>query len=222
MSGAIAAARNRSRSSVCASQALTASREPATTALRLAVLGTYQGRNTPTPSRIPPRAAISSLREILLGCTAGTLPGGGRDACRESSGAVAVACSVLARERRPPPRPRRPPPLLVGRLGARVRRLPRRGVGPPGAGRPRAVREAVPRGVPVGVVLADDPAQARGVPRGVRELRAGGGGGVRGRGGRAADGRRGDRAQPGEDRSGDRQRARGRDARRAAHGAAVV
>ena len=44
-------------------------------------------------------------------------------------------------------------------------------VGLPGHRRPAAVREDVPRGVPVGPVVADDPAQARGLPRGVRRLR---------------------------------------------------
>ena len=37
--------------------------------------------------------------------------------------------------------------------------------------RPPAVREALPGGLPGGPVVADDPAQARGLPRGVRRLR---------------------------------------------------
>ncbi len=40
--------------------------------------------------------------------------------------------------------------------------------GLPGRRRHPAVREALPRGVPVGPLVADDPAQARGLPRGVR------------------------------------------------------
>ena len=89
-------------------------------------------------------------------------------------------------------------------------RLPRRGVGPPGPRRRRAVRAALPRGVPVRPLVADDPAQARGVPRGVRRLRDRRGRALRRRRRRAADGRRGDRPQPGEDRGGDRQRPRRR------------
>ena len=65
-----------------------------------------------------------------------------------------------------------------------------------------------PRGVPVRAVLDHDPAQAPGVPRGVRRLRPRRGRGVRRRRRRAADGRRRHRAQPREDRGGDRQRPR--------------
>src|SRR5205823_11806515 len=61
-------------------------------------------------------------------------------------------------------------PISVGALGPGVRPLPRRGMGPPGGGRRRTLRAALPRGVPVRAVLADDPAQARGVPGGVRRL----------------------------------------------------
>ena len=46
----------------------------------------------------------------------------------------------------------------------RLPRLPRRGVGPAGARRARDLRAALPRGVPVGALVADDPAQAAGVP----------------------------------------------------------
>ena len=49
--------------------------------------------------------------------------------------------------------------------------LPRRGVGPAGARRRRALRAALPRGVPVRALVADDPAQARELPRRVRRLR---------------------------------------------------
>ena len=47
-------------------------------------------------------------------------------------------------------RARRRAPLLVGGVDAGVRPLPRRGVGPAGPRRRRAVRAAVPGGVPVG------------------------------------------------------------------------
>ena len=63
----------------------------------------------------------------------------------------------------------------AGARHARLRALPRRGVGPAGARRRRAVRAALPRGVPVRALVADDPAQARGVPRRVRGLRDRGG-----------------------------------------------
>src|SRR3954452_7787345 len=67
MIGARAAARKKYRRMVWASHALTASREPATIALWLALLGTYQGRNTPTPSIRPPSAATNSLGPTLDG-----------------------------------------------------------------------------------------------------------------------------------------------------------
>ena len=73
-----------------------------------------------------------------------------------------------------------------------------------------AVRAAVPGGVPVRALVADDPAQARGVPGRFAGFEPEARGRVRRRGRGAADGRRGDRAQPGEDRRGDRQRAGGR------------
>ena len=44
------------------SKAETASRTPLTFALRLAVFGVYQGRNTPTASNRPPTAAMISER----------------------------------------------------------------------------------------------------------------------------------------------------------------
>ena len=61
--------------------------------------------------------------------------------------------------------------LLVGVLDARLPRLSRQRMGLPGRRRRAAVREAQPRGLPGGPVVADDPAQARRVPRGVRRLR---------------------------------------------------
>ena len=67
-------------------------------------------------------------------------------------------------QRRGGPRRGRRRPLLVGRFGARVPRLPRHRVGLPGRRRRAAVREAQPRGVPGRPVVADDPAQAGGVP----------------------------------------------------------
>src|SRR5215217_4623713 len=54
-----------------ASHALTGSRLPATIALGLSVLGTYQARKIPMPSRMPPREAISSLRESSDRCMRG-------------------------------------------------------------------------------------------------------------------------------------------------------
>src|SRR5439155_8549231 len=60
---------------------------------------------------------------------------------------------------------------LIRRRRPAVRALPRRGVGAARARRARAVREAVPRGVPERAGLDHDPAQARRVPRGVCGLR---------------------------------------------------
>ena len=69
--------------------------------------------------------------------------------------------------------------LRLGRNRARVRRLPRRRVGPAAARRHRAVRAAEPGGLPVRAVLAGHPAQAAGVPGRVRRLRPGGRGRLR-------------------------------------------
>ena len=52
-----------------------------------------------------------------------------------------------------------------------VHRLPRRGVGRAGPRRPAAVRVPDPRGRAGRAELVDDPAQARGLPPGVRRLR---------------------------------------------------
>ena len=87
-----------------------------------------------------------------------------------------------------------------------VHPLPRRGVGPPRPRRARRLRAALPRGLPVGALLADDPAQAAGVPRGVRRLRPRAGRRVRRGRRRAAARRRRDRPAPRQDRGRDRQR----------------
>ena len=70
---------------------------------------------------------------------------------------------------------RRPGPaaLRLVRRRPALRRVPRRRVGPAGRRRPAAVREDLPRRIPVRPELADDPAQARAFPRGVRRLRPG-------------------------------------------------
>src|SRR5262245_7262194 len=81
-------------------------------------------------------------------------------------------------------------------------------MGAAGRGRAGPLREAVPGRVPVGPLVADDPAQAGGVPGRVRRLRPGPGGDVRRRGRRAAARGRGDRAAPRQDRGRDRERAR--------------
>ena len=54
---------------------------------------------------------------------------------------------------------------LLGEQRPGVQRLPRRGVGPAGPRRARPARAAVPGGLPVRALLADDPAQARELPR---------------------------------------------------------
>ena len=95
------------------------------------------------------------------------------------------------------------------RLGARLPRLPRHRVGVSGRRRRAAVREAEPRGVPGRAVVADDPAQARGVPAGVRGLRRRAGRPLRrARRQPAARGRL-DRPPPRQDRGGDQQRRGG-------------
>ncbi|CAA9442849.1 MAG: DNA-3-methyladenine glycosylase, partial [uncultured Pseudonocardia sp.] len=117
---------------------------------------------------------------------------------------------------------RRPGPLRLGRVRARVRRLPRRRVGPPAARGGRDVRAAEPGGLPVRPVLDRGPAQAPGVPGGVRRVRPGGGRGVRRGRRRAPAGRRRHRPQPPQDRGDRGQRARRAGAGRAAGRAAVV
>ena len=107
------------------------------------------------------------------------------------------------------------PMTLTGR--AAVGRRPRPSTSPttttsgarPLHGERRAVRAAVAGGVPVRAVLADHPAQASRVPRGVRRLRRRRGRRVRRRRRRPAARRRRHRPQPGEDRGDDRERPRG-------------
>ncbi len=94
---------------------------------------------------------------------------------------------------------------LLGDDRPALQRLPRRRVGPPRHGRARHLRTALPRGLPVGSLVADDPAQARELPCRVRGLRPRSGGRVREARRRAAARRRLDRAAPRQDRGGDRQ-----------------
>ena len=98
---------------------------------------------------------------------------------------------------------------LLGDDRRAVQRLPRRGVGPPGPRRARPLRAALPRGLPVGALVADDPAQARGLPGGVRGLRPRPGRGVR-RARRRAAARRRRRSSATAARSRRRSRTRGR------------
>ncbi len=79
--------------------------------------------------------------------------------------------------------------------------------GVPSPRRAPPVRAAGARGCPGRPLVVDDPAQARRLPARVRGLRRRDGRRLRRGGRRAAHGRRGDRAQPGQDRLGDRQRA---------------
>ena len=62
-------------------------------------------------------------------------------------------------------------PLRVGRAAAEYRRYHDEEWGRPVHGERGPVRAAHPRGVPVGPVVADDPAQAGGLPGGVRRVR---------------------------------------------------
>ena len=78
-------------------------------------------------------------------------------------------------------------------------------MGPAGPGRARPVRAADARGLPVGPVLADDPAQARGLPEGFSRLRPGAGRPVPRARRRAAARGRLDRPSPRQDRGGDRE-----------------
>src|SRR4051794_36178985 len=151
MIGARAAARKKYRRMVWASHALTASREPATIALWLALFGTYQGRNTQTPRSSPPRAAINSLGPTLDGCTRrrtllarGSARVEGRRPERLAQQASDRSGYGPSRERRTRTGPGRRAAVLVGGGHAGVRPLPRRGVGPARPGRPGALRAAVP------------------------------------------------------------------------------
>ena len=80
--------------------------------------------------------------------------------------------------------------------------------GDAGPRRHRAVRAARPRIVPGGAVVVDDPAQARGVPRGIPRLRPARRGRLRRRRPSAADGRCRDRPERRQGRRDDRQRRR--------------
>ena len=107
------------------------------------------------------------------------------------------------------PRPRRRRPLLVVRRRPALPRLPRRRVGPRAARRRCAVRASDAGGLPGGPLVADDPAQARGLPAGIRPVLDRACGGVRRARRRAVAGRRGDHPPPRQDRGDDRQRGRG-------------
>ena len=80
--------------------------------------------------------------------------------------------------------------------------------GRPVARRAQRLRAALPRGLPVRPVVADDPAQARGLPARVRRLRPRRGRRVHGGRHRAPARRRLDRAAPRQDRGDDHERAR--------------
>ena len=62
---------------------------------------------------------------------------------------------------------------LLGDDRPALQRLPRRGVGPPGHDRAGRLRAPLPRGLPVGALVAHDPAEAGGVPGRVRGIRPG-------------------------------------------------
>src|SRR6266571_5882305 len=62
-------------------------------------------------------------------------------------------------------------PLLLGRGRRPLRELPRSRVGLSGRRRPQALREDLPRGVPVRPELAHDTEEARGLPPRVPGLR---------------------------------------------------
>ena len=100
------------------------------------------------------------------------------------------------------------PALPVGSQRARIRRLSRRRMGPPAARRPGDLRAALPRGVPVRAVLADDSPQAREFPRRVRRVRHRRGGQLRRRGRSATARGRRHHQEPGQDHCRDRERPR--------------
>src|ERR1700716_3273052 len=70
-------------------------------------------------------------------------------------------------------------PVPVGGVAPGVPPLSRRGMGTAGYRRRRHLREALPRGVPGGAVVADDPPQTGGLPGWVRTVRPRCGGRVR-------------------------------------------
>ena len=107
----------------------------------------------------PRHGASFDLRE-RAGALASRLP-----ACEDVPGArrrTASSWSRLTAE----------PEAAAGRRRPGLHPLPRRGMGSPGPRRARDLRAALPRGVPVGALVADDPAQAAGVPGGVRRVRS--------------------------------------------------
>ena len=101
-------------------------------------------------------------------------PAAGSASDRSSDGSTRADHVSRCRRRR-----RRSAALPLGAVDARLRRLPRRRVGAADPRRRRPLRAADPRGVPVGAVVADDPAQARELPGGLRRLRHRRGRGVR-------------------------------------------
>ena len=132
---------------------------------------------------------------------------GSRTRCSRSRSAPTAAARC--------PRSRRHEALRVGPRGdPGVRRLPRRGVGRPVARRASPVRDADARGRAGRALVADHPAQARGVSEGVRELRCGEGRPVREARRGAAARRPGHRAQPAQGRVDREQRAADPRARR--------
>src|SRR4029077_7839182 len=84
--------------------------------------------------------------------------------------------------------PGREAALPVGAERPRVHRVSRRGVGPPAARRYGHLRAALPGGLPVRAVLADDLAQAGELPRRLLRVRGQRRGRLRRRGLRPADG----------------------------------
>src|SRR3954452_1044564 len=191
INGATAAASSSQRRMGNTSHAVTVPRAPSMIALRLSGLVSYQGRKRLRASARPPSTARNSPRP------------------RRLKFIRAGAYKVAPRERRAGFWTRWTAALLVGGLDGGVRGLPRRRVGAPGARRARVVREGLLGGVPVRAVVDHDPAQARALPRGLCRLRPRGRGGVPRAGRGPADGRRGDRPQPGEDPGHDHQRPRG-------------
>ena len=117
-----------------------------------------------------PRAAhLGGARPPALAPPAGdgVLPGsGGQPDASNWWGPTGNAPMRLAPSTPPPGRP---PAHPAG--SPRRSRLSLRGVGPAGHRRPRALRAAGPRGLPVRPLLAHHPAQARELPRRLRRLR---------------------------------------------------
>src|SRR5712691_1315906 len=99
-----------------------------------------------------------------------------------------------------------PLPMVPGQRA--LSPLPRRGVGGAGPRRPAALRVPDPRRRPGRLVLVDDPQQAGQLPQGIRPVRPRKGRALRRTRGEEAAGRRRHRAQPSQDRIGDRQRPR--------------